>query len=290
MPTSTRWTAPAASPVAGPLPSQRELITSDRGVLPGRPEVSYDLVLVGGVPGAGKTTAIARATDDLAHVGAIDPEHVSWWLRQRLPAAGPVPGVPLGRASAATRSGSSTHLLERPGRGPPAGRPRSRHPAPVAAGCSSGWPTWPGGARCCSTSTSIGPPPGAGSSAAAGSSAPSTSTGRAGNGSAPALLGSPDWRATRRERRSGRPHRPRGRRGRAAPPLPRGLTGAASRPQPGWPRAHSFRRRAGPMLGSQNTNSATDGDGGQRHHLRQHAGPVPRPGPRSGRAAARTPG
>ena len=85
MPTSTRWTAPAASPVAGPLPSQRDLITSDRGALPGRPEVSYDLVLVGGVPGAGKTTAIARATDDLAHVRAIDPEHVTWWLRQRLP-------------------------------------------------------------------------------------------------------------------------------------------------------------------------------------------------------------
>jgi hypothetical protein len=47
---------------------------------------TYDLVLVGGVPGAGKTTAIARATDDLAHVVAIDPEHVSWWLRRRLPA------------------------------------------------------------------------------------------------------------------------------------------------------------------------------------------------------------
>jgi len=50
---------------------------------------SYDLVLVGGVPGAGKTTAIARATDDLAHVGAIDPEHVTWWLRSRLPAGVP---------------------------------------------------------------------------------------------------------------------------------------------------------------------------------------------------------
>lgn len=45
----------------------------------------FDLVLVGGVPGSGKTTAIARATDDLAHVAAVDPEHVSWWLRSRLP-------------------------------------------------------------------------------------------------------------------------------------------------------------------------------------------------------------
>jgi AAA domain len=85
MPTSTRWTAPAASPVAGPLPSQRELNTSHRGVLTDRPEVAYDLVLVGGVPGAGKTTAIARATDDLENVRAIDPEHLTWWLRQRLP-------------------------------------------------------------------------------------------------------------------------------------------------------------------------------------------------------------
>ena len=50
---------------------------------------AYDLVLVGGVPGAGKTTAIARATDDLAHVGAIDPEHISWWLRRRLPSRVP---------------------------------------------------------------------------------------------------------------------------------------------------------------------------------------------------------
>lgn len=45
----------------------------------------FDLVLVGGVPGSGKTTAIARATDDLVHVSAVDPEHVSWWLRSRLP-------------------------------------------------------------------------------------------------------------------------------------------------------------------------------------------------------------
>lgn len=48
-----------------------------------------DLVLVGGVPGAGKTTAIARATDDLAHVRTVDPEHVTWWLRHRLPVTTP---------------------------------------------------------------------------------------------------------------------------------------------------------------------------------------------------------
>lgn len=47
---------------------------------------SYDLVVVGGVPGAGKTTAIARATGDLGGVVALDPEHVTGWLRGRLPA------------------------------------------------------------------------------------------------------------------------------------------------------------------------------------------------------------
>lgn len=52
-------------------------------------DLTHDLVLVGGVPGAGKSTAIARATDDLDHVAAVDPEHVTWWLRSRLPAAVP---------------------------------------------------------------------------------------------------------------------------------------------------------------------------------------------------------
>lgn len=45
----------------------------------------YDLILVGGVPGAGKSTAIAQATDDLDHVQTVDPEHVSFWLRRQLP-------------------------------------------------------------------------------------------------------------------------------------------------------------------------------------------------------------
>jgi hypothetical protein len=57
----------------------------------GAPDAVHDvdLVLVGGVPGAGKTTAIARATDDLSHVRAVDPEHVTWWLRRHLPARVP---------------------------------------------------------------------------------------------------------------------------------------------------------------------------------------------------------
>ncbi|HEU5485940.1 MAG TPA: AAA family ATPase [Microlunatus sp.] len=53
---------------------------------------AYDLVLVGGVPGAGKSTAIALATDDLGHVRAVDPEHVTWWLRRRLPGGVPYRG------------------------------------------------------------------------------------------------------------------------------------------------------------------------------------------------------
>lgn len=63
------------------------LTTTPAPAGPGTPPSTggFDLVLVGGVPGAGKTTAIARATDDLAHVSAVDPEHVSWWLRRRLP-------------------------------------------------------------------------------------------------------------------------------------------------------------------------------------------------------------
>lgn len=53
------------------------------------PQPAPDLVLVGGVPGAGKTTAIASATDHLPDVRAVDPEHVSWWLRRRLPGSVP---------------------------------------------------------------------------------------------------------------------------------------------------------------------------------------------------------
>jgi hypothetical protein len=67
---------------ARPSPVGRDLSAS-----PGT--VAYDLVLVGGVPGAGKTTAIARATDDLPHVRAVDPEHITWWLRSRLPVGVP---------------------------------------------------------------------------------------------------------------------------------------------------------------------------------------------------------
>lgn len=65
-----------------PTPTRRDLPAAHA-------DHAYDLMLVGGVPGAGKTTAIAQATDDLAHVRAVDPEHVTWWLRHRLPVTTP---------------------------------------------------------------------------------------------------------------------------------------------------------------------------------------------------------
>ncbi|MFT4225922.1 AAA family ATPase [Micropruina sp.] len=70
------------------------LSCTDAGELP-RPERSdliperSDLIVVGGVPGAGKSTAIARASAGLDHVSVIDPEQVNEWLRRRLPASVP---------------------------------------------------------------------------------------------------------------------------------------------------------------------------------------------------------
>ena len=82
-----------------------------------RAETAYDLVIVGGVPGAGKSTAIARATDDLDHVRSVDPEHISWWLRRHLPT-----GTPYRRYRLLVHFLHTvrvlTHLLE----GPTAGR------------------------------------------------------------------------------------------------------------------------------------------------------------------------
>lgn len=56
---------------------------------PVRQVTTGGLVLVGGVPGAGKSTAIARATAGLDHVTTVDPEHVSGWLRSGLPSRFP---------------------------------------------------------------------------------------------------------------------------------------------------------------------------------------------------------
>lgn len=57
--------------------------------MPNEADPACDLVLVGGVPGSGKTVAISRATDGLHRVDAVDPEHVMWWLRRRLPDRAP---------------------------------------------------------------------------------------------------------------------------------------------------------------------------------------------------------
>jgi predicted kinase len=51
---------------------------------PSRPAAR--VVLVGGVPGAGKTTAIARVAAELPAVDALDPESFREGLRRRLPA------------------------------------------------------------------------------------------------------------------------------------------------------------------------------------------------------------
>ncbi len=109
------------------MPTRRELASSapTAAAVAG----SYDLVLVGGVPGAGKTTAIARATDDLAHVGAVDPEHVSWWLRSRLPA-----GVPYRAYRWVVHLGHTLRVLGHLLNGPVAGRRLVVHDPGTRAG------------------------------------------------------------------------------------------------------------------------------------------------------------
>lgn len=47
------------------------------------------VVLVGGIPGAGKSTAIRRATAGRRDVQVIDSDVVRWWWRARLPARTP---------------------------------------------------------------------------------------------------------------------------------------------------------------------------------------------------------
>lgn len=59
---------------------------------PPAPGRTFDLVVVGGVPGAGKSTAIVRATRGMEQVTTIDPEQVSAWLRRRLPSRIPYRG------------------------------------------------------------------------------------------------------------------------------------------------------------------------------------------------------
>lgn len=68
-PPSTGASAPARRPAAGV----------------GQP----DYLLVGGVPGAGKSTAIAAAVPDLVDVRVLDPDTVRAWLKAHLPAGLP---------------------------------------------------------------------------------------------------------------------------------------------------------------------------------------------------------
>lgn len=50
---------------------------------------AVDVILVGGVPGAGKSTAIRQATADLPDVVVLDPENRQRALQERLPVALP---------------------------------------------------------------------------------------------------------------------------------------------------------------------------------------------------------
>lgn len=53
------------------------------------PASAVDLLLVGGVPGAGKSTAIAAAAPDLAGVRVLDPDALRRWFAEHLPAGTP---------------------------------------------------------------------------------------------------------------------------------------------------------------------------------------------------------
>ena len=50
---------------------------------------SADFVLVGGMPGAGKSTAIEAASLDLLDVAVLDPDALRRWLAQHLPPSTP---------------------------------------------------------------------------------------------------------------------------------------------------------------------------------------------------------
>ena len=115
-------------------------------VLP-RPEATTSprVVLVGGVPGAGKTTAIAQLSAAFPSINALDPEFDTRWR----------PGCRAGRVPAlvhilhAPRRRRSRCADPFPGRTryDPATRPRRRR------WFVHGWPDCAAGTRCWSTST-----------------------------------------------------------------------------------------------------------------------------------------
>lgn len=67
-------------PTHPPVPAGTPAVAPAAG-----PSVSGDLVLVGGMPGAGKSTAIAAAGLDLVGVRALDPDGLRHWFARRLP-------------------------------------------------------------------------------------------------------------------------------------------------------------------------------------------------------------
>lgn len=84
----------ATSP-SRPTPPRRSSARAPSRVRPagtcpdGRSRLSADVVLVGGVPGAGKSTAIAAVALDVPDLVVLDPDALRAWFRGHLPAAVP---------------------------------------------------------------------------------------------------------------------------------------------------------------------------------------------------------
>lgn len=83
---------------------------------------AVDLIVVGGVPGAGKSRAIAAATPGLAQILVLDPEHVHQRLQDALPG-----WVPYRAYRAIVHSTHTVAVLIHLLRGPVPGRPMVVH-------------------------------------------------------------------------------------------------------------------------------------------------------------------
>lgn len=86
------------------------------------PHPAVDLIVVGGVPGAGKTTAITAATTGQPGVLVLDPERVHSRLRHALPA-----WVPYRAYRAIVHTAHTVAVLGHLVRGPVSGRPLIVH-------------------------------------------------------------------------------------------------------------------------------------------------------------------
>ena len=76
---------PVPAPLTAPLTAPGPAAASAGVSAASASSASGDLVLVGGVPGAGKSTAIAAARPDLVRVRALDPDDYRHWFAHRIP-------------------------------------------------------------------------------------------------------------------------------------------------------------------------------------------------------------